>query len=286
MTPSTTPRTTASVAVGPGDRGGAHVAAGPVGRRRRRRAPAAPAGSSRPPRSSGPSGCPGTPPRASISMPESSATATSPVASRTARALGGRWPRTCRRSPRRRGRGRRRPSRRRGSPAISSTLWALPVASRSRRVTGERRRRVGHHLPLELHDLGDAAFGEGEQRVELAAGERPALGRALHLDEPPRPGHHHVHVDLGAGVLDVGQVEHGHAADDPDGDGGARLDDRVARRCARRRPGGCRRRAAPPSRRRSTRCACRRRPAARRSRRGSGARRGRPCRPRRAATGR
>ena len=36
-----------------------------------------------------------------------------------------------------------------------------------------------------------------------------ALGGALDLDEPALAGHHHVHVGLGAGVLDVGQVEHG-----------------------------------------------------------------------------
>ena len=42
-----------------------------------------------------------------------------------------------------------------------------------------------------------------------------ALGGALHLDEPRLVAglaeHHHVHVDLGGAVLDVRQVEHGHA---------------------------------------------------------------------------
>ena len=38
-----------------------------------------------------------------------------------------------------------------------------------------------------VDDLGDAGLGQGEQRVELAAGERHALGGALHLDEPVRP---------------------------------------------------------------------------------------------------
>ena len=54
----------------------------------------------------------------------------------------------------------------------------------------------------------------------------------------PDDGHHHVHVDLGAGVLDVGEVEHGLAVDDADRDRGAALGERVgldrARDCTRR----------------------------------------------------
>ena len=62
-----------------------------------------------------------------------------------------------------------------------------------------------------------------EQLIELAARERHALGGSLHLDEAGvaaagRAQHHDVHVDLGRAVLDVRQVEHGHAADDADAD--------------------------------------------------------------------
>jgi hypothetical protein len=39
---------------------------------------------------------------------------------------------------------------------------------------------------------------EIEQRVELLAPERVALGRALHLDEAAAVVHHHVHVGVAA----------------------------------------------------------------------------------------
>jgi hypothetical protein len=56
-------------------------------------------------------------------------------------------------------------------------------------------------LALQLEDRQDAPFGQAQQLVELGSRERRALGRALHFDEPPRTGHHHVHVDLGAYVF-------------------------------------------------------------------------------------
>ena len=40
-------------------------------------------------------------------------------------------------------------------------------------------------------------FGQCQQLVELAAGERHTLGGPLHLDEATRTGHHDVHVHLG-----------------------------------------------------------------------------------------
>ena len=46
-----------------------------------------------------------------------------------------------------------------------------------------------------------------EQLVQPRAAEGEALGGALHLHELAGAGHHHVHVDLGRGVLGVVQVE-------------------------------------------------------------------------------
>ena len=65
--------------------------------------------------------------------------------------------------------------------------------------------------------------------------EGHALGGALHLDVAALGGHHHVHVDLGLGVLGVGQVEHRHAVDDADADRRAVGDERW--RSQPRRPG-------------------------------------------------
>ena len=75
--------------------------------------------------------------------------------------------------------------------------------------------------------LGDPAFGERQQLVELLAAKRHPLGRALDLDEAAGRGHDHVHVHLGPGILLVGQVEHAHAVDHAHGDRGDRVTDRV-----------------------------------------------------------
>ena len=163
-------------------------------------------------------------------MPESSATASSPVAAASARALSSAfsskvvpvsstpvsWPTTSTSGPR--------------MCWTSSTLWALPVAS-STRISAAAGGSLTISCCRAMISV-DARLGQAEQRVELGAGVGRALGGALHLDEAAERGHHHVHVDLGPAVLDVGQVEHGHAVDDADGDGGAERRERVGRdRC-------------------------------------------------------
>ena len=65
----------------------------------------------------------------------------------------------------------------------------------------------------------DAAQRDVEHGVEGAPGERRALPRALDLDQRARVGRDDVRVDLGAGVLLVGQVQPHPAVDDPDADG-------------------------------------------------------------------
>ena len=59
-------------------------------------------------------------------------------------------------------------------------------------------------------------IGEIEQSVELSAIERAVLAGALHLDEPPFAAHHDIHVDVGAHVFLVVEIEPRLAIDDAD----------------------------------------------------------------------
>ena len=62
----------------------------------------------------------------------------------------------------------------------------------------------------------------------MRARQRRALGGRLDLDQPAVAGHDDVRVDLGGRVLDVVEVEHGLAVDDPARDGGDRAGQRRA----------------------------------------------------------
>src|SRR4051794_41497701 len=68
-------------------------------------------------------------------------------------------------------------------------------------------------LLLQPPQLGAAAHGEIEQRIELRPVERHALGSALHLDEAPVAGADDVHVRLGGDVLLVAKGEPRRALD-------------------------------------------------------------------------
>ena len=150
----------------------------------------------RPRRRSGPSARPGAPPSASTSSPVSSASAGSPVASREGHRLEpgvalervgvlddvGDLGRPGHELDRR--------------PEDGGDLGRLV------RVGGRQHQPEGHRpAPSDGRSTGGTAtisawrstisampaVGQGEQLVELAAGERHALGGALHLDEPVRP---------------------------------------------------------------------------------------------------
>src|SRR5207237_10164329 len=95
-------------------------------------------------------------------------------------------------------------------------------------------RWLWHHLALRGDDLADARLGKTEQRVELAPREGHSFGGALHLDEPAVAGHHHVHVDLGAYVLGILEVEHRRAVYDADRDRSGGLQHRMLRERAGR----------------------------------------------------
>jgi hypothetical protein len=95
----------------------------------------------------------------------------------------------------------------------SSTLPALRVASTTGPVTAWSGRprasaqRLGERTGLQRGQPGDAAEREVEQRVELGAAERRALGGALHLDELAVAGRHDVQVGAGRDVLGVVEVQ-------------------------------------------------------------------------------
>jgi hypothetical protein len=72
----------------------------------------------------------------------------------------------------------------------------------------------------------DALFGEVEHLAQLGAGVGVVLGGGLGLDEAAVGEHDDVHVDGGAGVFFVGEVEQDVAVDDADRGGGDHLFER------------------------------------------------------------
>src|SRR6266542_700900 len=173
-------------------------------------------------------------------MPESSASASSPVAEAAARALpralsayeaspsgGSSTPGKSARLRMRNG----RPARR---SAISLALARLAVArtSAGSEVEGRLAARL-EGAPLKPDQPPDAGFRQREHLGEPIAAEGRLLRRSLHLDEGAGAGHDHVHVDLGRRVLDVVEVEHRRAADDAHADGRHAVTHRRARHRAR-----------------------------------------------------
>src|SRR5207244_4859631 len=69
------------------------------------------------------------------------------------------------------------------TPFPYTTLFRSRWRTR-RRTSPTGRRRFAQQFALQRDDVGDAATGERQQRVELVAGERQSLGRPLHLDVP------------------------------------------------------------------------------------------------------
>jgi len=69
----------------------------------------------------------------------------------------------------------------------------------------------------------DALFGVVEHLVELGAGVGVLFGGGLGFDEAPVGEHDDVHVDFGAGVFFVAEVEEDVAVDDAYGGGGDHL---------------------------------------------------------------
>src|SRR4051794_37531554 len=99
--------------------------------------------------------------------------------------------------------------------AAPSTPASVSRSSNSVQVRlGTLAARSSDRLLLGARDPLDPAGCEVEQRRQLVARERLALGRRLHLDQSVVAGHDDVEVDLGARVLHVVEVEQRLAADD------------------------------------------------------------------------
>src|SRR5437763_2869901 len=79
---------------------------------------------------------------------------------------------------------------------------------------------AGQRSALLGEQLSNSTLREVEQRLELGAGERLTLGRALYLHEGLAVGHHDVQVGVGPRVFLLGQVEQRLVVDQPDADRG------------------------------------------------------------------
>lgn len=72
-------------------------------------------------------------------------------------------------------------------------------------------------------ELADAGFSEVKHLVEFGAGVEVSFGGGLGFDKASGAEHDDVHVDGGAGVFFVAEVEEDVAVDDADGGGGDHL---------------------------------------------------------------
>lgn len=91
------------------------------------------------------------------------------------------------------------------------------------RVEKDRLDGGGEGGLLGGEELADAGFGDVEHLGELGAGVGVFFGGGLGFDEAAAGEHDDVHVDGGAGVFFVAEVEEDVAVDDADGGGGDHL---------------------------------------------------------------
>src|SRR5687767_5457828 len=173
---------------------------------------------------------PGSPPSASISSPESSATATSPVAAAYANALMRAFPQNVAPVSSDSATGPTSASvtmsmgRSASSGLISRSLCGLVVAMRIVGTPEPWQRPLAakdrlHDSALFCDQVGDAFVCQREQPRERIRPERLGLRGPLYLDETAVARLDDIHVDIGFGVFFVGQVEQRHAAHHPHADG-------------------------------------------------------------------
>ena len=132
------------------------------------------------------------------------------------------------------------------SRSSRSNPTAPPSAGRDRRAAASDlgRPSVGDAIREEHRSppAGAAASSSipaaarSSSPSSCVAVERHLLGRRLHLDEPAVAGHDDVHVDVGARVLRVVEVEQRLAVDDADRHGGDRARQRLREAEAVERP--------------------------------------------------
>src|SRR5207249_1877811 len=164
---------------------------------------------------------PGAPPSASTSSPVSSPSASDPVSSAAVRAFTSALsPYVAPVSSGRRAPGTSASSRTSNGTSPRSAWSSRPLAGLSvarTRTALELEDALGTRFEgaaLERDEATDAPLGDRQERVEPGAAERHLLGSSLHLDELAGAGHDDVHVDLGARVLHVMQIEHPRAVND------------------------------------------------------------------------
>ncbi len=72
----------------------------------------------------------------------------------------------------------------------------------------------------------DALAGEGDHAGELGFIEDLVLGGGLDFDQLAAGGHDEIHVDVGAGIFFVAEVEEDFSVDDTDAYGGDEITER------------------------------------------------------------
>src|ERR1700680_4035379 len=87
----------------------------------------------------------------------------------------------------------------------SRSFPGFEEATYNRRVLPCACTEIGlNELGLKLSHATDSGRREPQQILHLGAAKRLPFGRGLDFHKFPAPGHHHVHVDLGAGIFFVG----------------------------------------------------------------------------------
>jgi hypothetical protein len=110
---------------------------------------------------------------------------------------------------------------------VGTWCFVWKVWSWSSDVLNQCGDRLGEGLGkgggLDLDQFTDALFGEVEEGVEFGAGVGVLFGGGLGFDEASGGEQDDVHVDGGAGVFFVAEIEEGVAVDNADGGGGDHL---------------------------------------------------------------
>ena len=80
-------------------------------------------------------------------------------------------------------------------------------------------------FPLLFVQLVNALFAQGQNLVQLAPGEGPALPGALQFHKGPGFVHDEIHIRLGGAVLQIAKIQAGHVVHDARADGGDLMHD-------------------------------------------------------------
>jgi hypothetical protein len=78
---------------------------------------------------------------------------------------------------------------------------------------------------LQIEYFLDPLFRQSQHFIELGFAVGGSFGRPLHLNEIAPPGHHHIHIHFGPGVLNILQVQHGFTVHNTYADSGYVIND-------------------------------------------------------------